>query len=585
MSVAHDNPHYPISEAELPPTWVVVFFGQILENHRSGFSKGEVRTEPVGVPQLRPMNIDRAGRLVLNELKYVPDNIGPEVRAGDVLFNNTNSRELVGKTTAIDGDVVYALSSHMTRLRPPRGLSHRFVAYQLHYLWMCSYFRHRSTQYVNQANISKMTLSQTVPFILAPTAEQHRIVGEIEKQFSRIDAAQAGFATTKSKSRDYLHSLLIEACNGRLVPTEAELARNEDREFESGELLRARLVQAAASAPVEEQRTLFNDPPEIPPIRGAYPLPEGWVSARMSEVGECRVGVRKTPERHTGEHLRPYLRVANVYEDRIDISDVLEMNFSPKELELYRLEENDILLNEGQSLELVGRPAMYRNEVPGACFQNTLVRFRAVEGVIPAYALIVFRHYLHSKRFQAIARWSTNIAHLGFERFTEMEFPLPPTAEQKRIVTDFKRLLSVSEKQTSTMEALNTRCLTLRLSILHHAFSGKLVAQVADEGTAKDLLKQIRETLAQTPPETAPPRPKRIGGGRKGGAQAMSKRESLYAVLRTTRGKMTPEELFRKSGFDDESVEEFFDELKQEVGKGRIKEQKSSMGIWLKAVG
>src|SRR5580692_4246496 len=123
---------------------------------------------------------------------------------------------------------------------------------------MCSYFRHRSTQYVNQANISKTTLSQTVPFILAPTAEQLRIVAEIEKQFSRIDAAQAGFATTKVKSRDYLHSLLIEACNGRLVPTEAELARSEDKEFESGEQLRARRVHTVAGGPIEEQRTLFN---------------------------------------------------------------------------------------------------------------------------------------------------------------------------------------------------------------------------------------------------------------------------------------------------------------------------------------
>jgi type I restriction enzyme S subunit len=227
VSITRDNPHYPIAEAELPATWVVVCFGQVVQDHRKGFSKGEVSTAPVGVPQLRPMNINRAGRLVLDELKYVPENLGPEVRAGDVLFNNTNSRELVGKTTAIDGDVVYAISSHMTRLRPPAGLSHRFVAYQLHYLWMASYFRHRSTQYVNQANISKSTLSQTVPFVLAPTAEQLRIVAEIEKQFSRIDAADAGFAITRAKSRDYLHSLLHEACNGRLVPTEAELARRE----------------------------------------------------------------------------------------------------------------------------------------------------------------------------------------------------------------------------------------------------------------------------------------------------------------------------------------------------------------------
>lgn len=68
--------------------------------------------------------------------------------------------------------------------------------------------------------------------------------------------------------------------------------------------------------------------------------------------------------------MRPYLRVANVFEDRIDTSSVMEMNFTQEEFETYRLEDGDVLLNEGQSLHLVGRPAIYRGEVPGACSQT-----------------------------------------------------------------------------------------------------------------------------------------------------------------------------------------------------------------------
>jgi hypothetical protein len=63
------------------------------------------------------------------------------------------------------------------------------------------------------------------------------------------------------------------------------------------------------------------------------------------------------------------------------------------------------MLNEGQSPELVGRPAMYREEVPGACFQNHLIRFRTGPRV-DAFALLVFRHFLHSGVFRGIARWS-----------------------------------------------------------------------------------------------------------------------------------------------------------------------------------
>src|SRR5262245_43358613 len=141
-------------------------------------------------------------------------------------------------------------------------------------------------------------------------------------------------------------------------------------------------------------------------MKDLRPLPDGWVWTSVEEVGEVQLGRQRSPEHHTGAHMRPYLRVANVFEDRIDTRHVLEMNFSPAEFERYRLEPGDILLNEGQSLDLVGRPAMYRGEVPGSCFQNTLIRFRPRSGVLSKYALLVFRSYLHRGRFQQIARWT-----------------------------------------------------------------------------------------------------------------------------------------------------------------------------------
>ncbi|MGQ0464319.1 MAG: restriction endonuclease subunit S [Sporichthyaceae bacterium] len=136
---------------------------------------------------------------------------------------------------------------------------------------------------------------------------------------------------------------------------------------------------------------------------------------------------------HLGPYMRPYLRVANVFEDRIDVSDVKEMNFEPAEFERFKLHQGDVLLNEGQSPEFLGRPAIYQGTPPEVCFTNSLIRFQAAEGIDPRWALAVFRRHMHSGRFAKESRITTNIAHLSLNRLREVEFPVPPTAEQRRI--------------------------------------------------------------------------------------------------------------------------------------------------------
>ncbi len=133
---------------------------------------------------------------------------------------------------------------------------------------------------------------------------------------------------------------------------------------------------------------------------------------------------------------------------------------------------NDILLNEGQSLELVGRPAIYRGELEGSCFTNTLVRFRPCSSLDVRFALSAFRAFMHSGRFQKIANWTTNIAHLGADRFAKMALPLPPLPEQKRIVEEVERRLSVIDELESVVKTNLQRATRLRQSILQKAFAG-----------------------------------------------------------------------------------------------------------------
>lgn len=160
-------------------------------------------------------------------------------------------------------------------------------------------------------------------------------------------------------------------------------------------------------------------------------LPEGWTPVKVAEVGDVQLGRQRSPKFHSGPNMCPYLRVANVYDDRIDTRDVMEMHFDEMDFQKFVLAPGDILLNEGQSRELVGRPAMFRGEVARCCFTNSLIRFRAGEATSNEFALKLFQHYLRSGEFQQISKWTTNIAHLGAVRFAAMNFPLPPPSTSK----------------------------------------------------------------------------------------------------------------------------------------------------------
>ncbi|MEO3875899.1 hypothetical protein ABGB18_44590 [Nonomuraea sp. B12E4] len=194
--------------------------------------------------------------------------------------------------------------------------------------------------------------------------------------------------------------------------------------------------------------------------------------------------------------MRPYLRVANVYEDRIDTSDLMEMNIPPQDFERYRLEEKDILLNEGQSPEYLGRPAMYRGIPADVAFTNSLLRFRAKPGVLPEWALLVFRRHLHAGRFRCEARGTTTLTHLTATRLNRVDFPRPPLAEQELIVADVRKKLDVIQRLAPTITTAKKRAAELRGSLMADAFAGRLVSQDSADEPISVVLERIRAERA-----------------------------------------------------------------------------------------
>ena len=226
-------------------------------------------------------------------------------------------------------------------------------------------------------------------------------------------------------------------------------------------------------------------------ITGALTSACEWQLCKIKDAGKIQLGRQRAPKFHTGKNMRPYLRVQNVFENRLDLSDVMEMDFPGADFDRYQLHPGDILLNEGQSPEYLGRPAMYRGELPGACFTNTLIRFQAYPHVNPEYALLVFRHHMHSGRYIVEGNITTNLAHLSAGRFSEVEFPLPTLEEQTEIVRRVEALFALADRIEARCATARAQAQRLTPLVLAKAFRGELVPQDPSDEPASALLARI----------------------------------------------------------------------------------------------
>jgi type I restriction enzyme S subunit len=353
------------------------------------------------------------------------------------------------------------VNNHAHVLRAKNGIPNAYIKYYLDIVDYHGFVTGTTRHKLNQAAMRQ------IPIPVAPPDQQKRIVAEIEKQFSRLDEAVANLKRVKANLKRYKAAVLKAAVEGRLVETEAELARREGRTYETGEQLLRRILETRRG---QWKRSSAYKTPVNRNTHNPVELPEGWVWSTYEQVGRLQLGRQRAPKYHTGPNMRPYLRVQNVFEDRIDLSDVMEMDFPPSDFEKYQLAPGDLLLNEGQSPELLGRPAIYRGGLPGACFTNTLIRFRAAEGVSVEFALHVSRHNMLAGRFVDEGTITTNIAHLSLGRLATVEFPLPPIAEQIRIVSEVEHRLCLVRTVEAQIDANLKRADRLRQSVLERSF-------------------------------------------------------------------------------------------------------------------
>ena len=300
--------------------------------------------------------------------------------------------------------------------------------------------RHSEAELVRQSGGSTfeaITGTQLRSHVLpiAPLSQQKQIVAAIEEHFSRLDAVGSALDEAERRCEALVKSVLLKA-----IPSE---------------------------------------------------LPSGWCLSSVVEAGETGLGRQRSPKYHRGSNRKPYLRVANVFEDRIDTSDVMEMHFDEEDFRKYQLRVGDVLLNEGQSPEWLGRPAIYRGDPPEVAFTNSLIRFIPGSGVTSEWALLVFRRHMHAGRFMKESRITTNIAHLALGRFRTVEFPIPPREVQDDLVASTREVLDAVDRQASQIKRARAKSQMMRRAILSAAFAGNLTHQDPNDEPASALLERI----------------------------------------------------------------------------------------------
>lgn len=145
------------------------------------------------------------------------------------------------------------------------------------------------------------------------------------------------------------------------------------------------------------------------------------------------------------------------------------MPFRDAEFQTYALKPGDILLNEGQSLELVGRSAIYEGPKDTYCFQNTLVRFRPSQRIDVRYAQFSFQYMLVTGVFATIASRTTSIAHLGVERFASLHISLPPLEVQRAI----SNVIGVWDRGIRQLTDLIAAKVRFKQGLMQHLLTGQ----------------------------------------------------------------------------------------------------------------
>jgi type I restriction enzyme S subunit len=505
----------------MPPGWLLTTLADLFLEPKSDIVDGpfgsnlkatEYRT--TGVPILRIQNIER-NAFINKNIKFVTKEKAKQLtrhsyKPGDVVLTKLGNP--LGKACVVpesfdDGIIV----ADIVRLRLNHGfIDKQFLVYSINAQQIArqlkSLTKGTTRPRVNLGHVRNLAL------VLPPLPEQHRIVAKIEELFSELDKGVENFKIAREQLKVYRQSVLKYAFEGKLT----EQWRKEHAfELEPVEVL-LKKIKAERERRYQQQLEEWQQaartgkrilkpakPKELPPLTEGElaelpKLPDGWGWNMLASLADVTGGITKNPERNRFPIKIPFLRVANVYANRLDLAEIHLISVNEQELRRVLLERGDLLVVEGNgSVEQIGRAAIWRGEIEGCAHQNHLIKVRATRYVYPEYCL----HFLLSTQGRNMimkeASSTSGLYTLSTSKVANLKVPLCSPKEQVEVTQEIESRLSVVDQLEQTIDESLQKAEALRQSILKKTFEGKLVPQDPNDEPASVLLERIKAEKAK----------------------------------------------------------------------------------------
>ena len=360
---------------------------------QNGFPCGNWNDKGVGILQLRPFNVTDDGQIDLSSVKFIETEKKIDnylLQDGDVIFNNTNSEVLVGKTAYWARSECAVLSNHMTILRvlDSDALSGQFLAYYLLMKWYDGHFRSICQRHVNQASVGKDRLgATTLPAIELP--EQKKIAHILSTVQRAIEAQGRIIQTTTELKKALMHKLFTEGLRGE-----------RQKQTEIG------------------------------------PVPESWEVVPLSDCAVVQTGIAKGRKVKAEEAVEvPYLRVANVQDGYLDLSEMKTITIRKNEQQRFALKNGDVVLTEGGDFDKLGRGFIWDGQIDSCVHQNHVFAVRPDTSRISSEFFAYQSQSPYGKSyFLSVAHKTTNLACINTTKLKGFPVLLPPSDQQEAIV-------------------------------------------------------------------------------------------------------------------------------------------------------